>query len=409
MKERLRQDLERAFEAAPRTQRNQELKEEILANLYDKYDACLASDMTPEQAYRETANSIGDLSSLFDRGAEDPAPPSNEEKWKKARKVILWVTLGYWLGAAALYTLGGLFLNAWISGLLLFLYAGLLYGILHGVWRLVSTKKRGGPIVKIVLCSLFLMIFLSPALFFDGNGFRFSVGTALLYEDQDYSKGNAELSPEQTVSSLNIEWISGTVTVKLWDEDHVSVFEESSSPLSDEDQLRYRYVEGVLSIKYSPSRIYRFGNHPRKNLTLCLPRGTELDRITVDSISAEVHLSELGATNAALSTVSGELFAENCHFGDLSADSVSGEILLYLTNTPRDLDIDTVSGDTVLILPADTAGFAIEVDTVSGDLDLPEECHRRDDEIYYGNRSAEFGFDSVSGDLTVRFSELAES
>ena len=48
MKEQLKKDLERAFEGAPKTQKNQELKQEILANLYDKYDSCIQSGMSAE-------------------------------------------------------------------------------------------------------------------------------------------------------------------------------------------------------------------------------------------------------------------------------------------------------------------------------------------------------------------------
>lgn len=80
MKERLKNDLEKAFCRAAQTQKNRDLKEEILANLYDKYDACLASGMSEEEAYRATVGSIGDLSELFEQASEEPSVPLYDEK-----------------------------------------------------------------------------------------------------------------------------------------------------------------------------------------------------------------------------------------------------------------------------------------------------------------------------------------
>ncbi len=94
MKERIKQDLERSFAAAPDTQKNRDLKEEILANVYEKYDDCLASGMSPEEAYRLTVSGIGDLSALFEsEGPVTPTPqvPLTEEA--ELGKKRLWANL----------------------------------------------------------------------------------------------------------------------------------------------------------------------------------------------------------------------------------------------------------------------------------------------------------------------------
>ena len=88
MKEQLKQYLDRAFLNAPHNQKNNELKEEILSNLYEKYDHCIENGMTEAEAYHATINSIGDLSALFHQDDAAPSPElvplySKEEQRKK--------------------------------------------------------------------------------------------------------------------------------------------------------------------------------------------------------------------------------------------------------------------------------------------------------------------------------------
>ncbi len=67
MKEKLREYIDSEFAKAAATQRNAELREEILGNLYEKYDDLIASGMSEEEAYKATVQSIGDLSGIWEK------------------------------------------------------------------------------------------------------------------------------------------------------------------------------------------------------------------------------------------------------------------------------------------------------------------------------------------------------
>lgn len=75
MKDQLKAYIEKVFSGAPKTQKNEELKEEILCNLYEKYDTAISEGMNEEEAYRSTVSSVGDLSGLFDKGSDKTADP----------------------------------------------------------------------------------------------------------------------------------------------------------------------------------------------------------------------------------------------------------------------------------------------------------------------------------------------
>ena len=65
MRERLRQYIERLFANAPKTQSAQELKEEMLQNLLDKYDDLIGEGKSEEDAYAAAIAGIGDVDGLL--------------------------------------------------------------------------------------------------------------------------------------------------------------------------------------------------------------------------------------------------------------------------------------------------------------------------------------------------------
>ena len=52
------------FENAPQTNRPRELKEELLANLMDKYNDLISSGKREEEAFNITISGIGDIDEL---------------------------------------------------------------------------------------------------------------------------------------------------------------------------------------------------------------------------------------------------------------------------------------------------------------------------------------------------------
>lgn len=65
MKESLRNHLELLFEDAPKTRKAFELKEELYANSVERYDDLINSGVSPEDAYKNVVNSLGNVSELF--------------------------------------------------------------------------------------------------------------------------------------------------------------------------------------------------------------------------------------------------------------------------------------------------------------------------------------------------------
>lgn len=99
MYEKLNRKIDELFQNAPRTHRARELKEELLANLIDKYNDLIASGKNEEDAYNIAVSSIGDVDELI-RGLKINDNYSYEEIQKSSKKNALFLSI-----SVALYIL----------------------------------------------------------------------------------------------------------------------------------------------------------------------------------------------------------------------------------------------------------------------------------------------------------------
>ena len=83
-------------------------------------------------------------------------------------------------------------------------------------------------------------------------------------------------------------------------------------------------------------------------------------------------------------------------------DSTSGGLTIHTKTAPRKVEFETISGDCELFLPVDT-GFTVEKDGISSDLNIEGFAVMTvGKNIVCGDGAAEFSFDCVSGDVTIR-------
>lgn len=259
-------------------------------------------------------------------------------------------------------------------------------------------------------------------------GIRF--GTGYSYSDSgDYQlPARTGSTAVQDIESVEIHWISGSVSVQGGDQQDVTFSEDYSG--AEKYRLHYREKDGKLIIQPCASEGFLeslVNGLPDKALTVTVPRAlagaVEIDAVSADvdaggfkadSFSAEtasggVTLQDVGAGSMEFETVSGGLRGSGVtadtldaettsggaeldgRFGGLELTTVSGELRFTCAEAPRALNADTTSGDVTLYLPKGSS-FRLDWDTVSGDLD---------NEFGSGG-SAEYSVDTVSGNLTLR-------
>ena len=95
MEKRITDYIEMAFSNAPNTRKSQELKEELIANMLEKYRDQVAQGLSEEEAYHSVIAGMGDISELVDgvRERQTLTMPTLQERRRSALLVALAVTL----------------------------------------------------------------------------------------------------------------------------------------------------------------------------------------------------------------------------------------------------------------------------------------------------------------------------
>lgn len=236
--------------------------------------------------------------------------------------------------------------------------------------------------------------------------------------DEGYTLGAGDVVQLNGFRSIDIEWVSGSVSVELYDGEGIELREALSDGGAVTQRMEWRVTEdqSTLDIRSQPRQT---GVTEEKHLTVKLPRSLVLYELDIETVSAAVSvdlteedtltLSELDVTsvsgtvsvNAAnageisLSTTSGDIRG-SVRTQKLEADSVSGSIDLALDIMPAEVEMETTGGSITLglreaIVPPSPLPVAFK--TTSGTFSCAP--------AYTPAKDAAWEFDTVSGDVTI--------
>ena len=101
-----------------------------------------------------------------------------------------------------------------------------------------------------------------------------------------------------------------------------------------------------------------------------------------------------------METVSGNLDFSGS-LDKLEFNGVSAQANLVLSNRPKSINLESVSGDLNLTLP-EGCGFTLEKDTVSGRFSSELETTEKNGKIIHGDGSCEIDVEGVSASVHIR-------
>lgn len=118
-------------------------------------------------------------------------------------------------------------------------------------------KKKTAIWIKIIVLGILTLALIGILIVgILGNTFRnFPIfGSFSSYDNADlYQVGNADISASE-LSSLSIDWVSGSVKVDVYDGNVIQIREDGASDLSDSDKAHYYYHDGTLDVRLPGKR-----------------------------------------------------------------------------------------------------------------------------------------------------------
>ena len=260
---------------------------------------------------------------------------------------------------------------------------------------------------------------------------------------------------------IKIDWVSGPVTLSLYDGDVIRITETARRELQENEKLEFDLSGGELSVKWD-SALFHFSvmADQSKSLEVWIPEALadSLSKVSVRSVSGDIRtenfaakdvsfgttsggmeirgiraetmelsstsgditgenltaseklragntsgetvLTVLTAGELELNTTSGEILAEGVADA-LSCRSVSGNVALTMRKWAESAEISTVSGKVEFTAPEAEDGFTCDFSSVSGDLTCGFEAQKSGDTYTYGAGAAKLKISTTSGDVLL--------
>lgn len=221
----------------------------------------------------------------------------------------------------------------------------------------------------------------------------------------------------EEIDRLSIDWAAGKIVIVPVEGSQIAVTEEL---LGEEDEMVLKLDGSTLYVEYSENAVsLNFGSTHKKNLYITVPQDWVCQELDIDAASATVQAELLTIQKVESSTASGNHTFRDCKVEKLKLETVSGNLDftgtldkldfggvsaqadVVLTNFPKSIDVETVSGDLNLTLPKE-CGFTLEKDSVSGHFSSELETRKENGKYVYGDGQCKIEVEGVSANITIR-------
>lgn len=275
--------------------------------------------------------------------------------------------------------------------------------------------KKENAIIRIVIFSIVIILLLG--ILVAGLGIGTFIGRFRYSTSGGQAVSSGEVDAAQ-VKDLNIQWVSGSVTIQPGDTDTIQFSEDADVP--EDEKLVWKLNGDTLVIQFCRATIFSgFEANYSKNLVVTVPEDWVCGTLELELVSVEAEVTNLTANRIEVENVSGECQFEECSTDSFSAETVSGGVdftgtlrklsfdtvsadcTAILYSAPMELELDGVSGNLDITLPAD-CGFTAEIDSASGTIRSDFSAAVSGDRYSYGDGSCHIDGDTLSGNIVIR-------
>lgn len=282
---------------------------------------------------------------------------------------------------------------------------------------------KTNAIIRIVLFSLTIVVLVG--LLLSGMGLftnRRETADMFTTEDPGTLVQNAAASVDaSSVRKLEIEWVAGDITIEP--KEGIDQIQFSETAARDSKYTMYCKTSGSkLTIQFCKDTSIRFDinldTQITKDLTVYVPVGWVCDELQLEVATADVEVRDLSIGTIDFDGASGTCDFANCIVGDLDIDTASGDVTFTgeldsldfdaasasfrgtLNNCPQSIDMDGMSGDLELALPAD-CGFTVSMDGLSSSFHSDFATTYSNGSQIYGDGRCRIDVDGMSCDVYI--------
>ena len=206
----------------------------------------------------------------------------------------------------------------------------------------------------------------------------------------EYKPGDREI--DEKVTKINIDYISGDVTINTHDSDKVSVKETANIDLRDPQKVHTWVNDGTLYVRFCQSiKRINFTNIHKK-LELTLPSSQDLEDVTVEVSSGNLNCTGITSGSFTSHLSSGNLTCKDITAGGFDAKLSSGNA--NVDGSGKNIQIKASSGNINIKQSGDCSSMTI--DSSSGNITTE------------ADKVSKMDVHASSGNITVTANEITE-
>lgn len=249
--------------------------------------------------------------------------------------------------------------------------------------------------------------------------------TVVSYADAE--PGDKHIFSAGSISELEIEWVAGDILIQPGNTDQITVREDGVSDSKYAMLLQQRGEKLKIAFcEENAANIIGFGstNELVKDLTITVPVDWVCESLDIDCASATLEVNDMTIREVDFDGASGTCEFENCTVEEMDIDTASGDVKFIgsldtldydaasasvyavLSNVPRRLAMDSMSGDLDITLP-DGAGFSLALNGMSTDFESDFDTTMKNGNYVCGDGSCRINVDAMSGDVVIRKGEAS--
>lgn len=240
--------------------------------------------------------------------------------------------------------------------------------------------------------------------------FLFSSCTVnILNKYKSYSQSNKyhvlDSAGEEVIDEFNnieLDWVSGKVTIESTNQYSNVFLKETTNMINQDEFLSHIFVEDeTLKIKYAASGASIPAGYS-KELIIYIPENKEIEEFQFNNVSSNIDFNNVSIEDLELNNVSGNVNINNSSFNTFEFSSVSGNLIMTTNNIPKKIEINQVSGSTIVSLNPEIKGFTVNFDTISGKFFTDFDMQYINNKYMYMDYSVlEIKVTSESGNVTI--------
>jgi DUF4097 and DUF4098 domain-containing protein YvlB len=282
---------------------------------------------------------------------------------------------------------------------------------------------KGNAIVRIVIYSVAIVTLLGILLSATAANLYFST-SVVQAEVPAPTESPREISQYDftpQIQNIEIDWVAGSIAIHKSDS-LSNIIVEELSPAESQHNMVVKQSGQTLKIEFAEDHVKfdLFSNNKvvSKDLVIRVPKNWNCNNLEIDAAATDVTIQDLTIRELDFDGASGNLILDHCNITDLDIDTASGDIEFVGTldnldfdaasakfygefyNSPRSLEMDSMSGDLELVLPEYT-GFELNMETVSGSFDTDFTFGKHNDLYICGDGNCKINVSAMSSDVSI--------